>query len=88
MIRRHPGVGFPATHARWKAWIDWMQAHGVPTNFAISHGVATVPAEWPEDFDSNCEPSDRGFRFEAPPIVSDARRRELAHELRRAVEDV
>lgn len=36
---------------------------GIPTACARSLGLATVPTQWPEEFDLTAEPSDRYWRF-------------------------
>ena len=83
VIRRHSDQvqGYPATHARWKAWMEWKLAHSIRIRGALAAGIATVPAEWPEDFDPNADSSDKDFRFPSPPYVSLARRGEMARKL-------
>ncbi len=54
------------TDAQWRAWMGYWARLGVPCLFADHHGVATVPTEWPEDFDPETPPSDR---YWAPPLV-------------------
>ena len=65
VICREQKSGHNATPAQWKAWLDWLQSRGVPTRAMAALGIATVPAEWPEDFDTKCLLSDREFRY--PP---------------------
>jgi hypothetical protein len=79
---------FPATPAQWGAWMEYFDAKGIKRKFAVAHGMATVPAEWPYLFDLEC-PS---WVKEAPSImppklapVSPERRKELADMLRRVV---
>ena len=84
MIRRRADATgtFHATEARWFAWMTWMQGHGIPTRYVLSVGVATVPADWPEDFDPRAEPSDRDFRFPSSDFTMPQRRAEIAQGLR------
>ena len=62
-----PKDGGASTPAEWHAWLIYFEDHGVPTKFMRVHGVATVPKQWPEDFDLTRETSDRGWRFPPPP---------------------
>ena len=55
------------TPAQWNAWMRWFARRSIPTIFARKHGVAAVPTEWPESFDSACPASDRIWR---PPYKS------------------
>jgi hypothetical protein len=58
----------PQTPAQWRAWIEYLEWKKVPTAFAKSHGLMTVPCEWPEDFDQTAFASDRAYRFPAAPV--------------------
>lgn len=49
----------PSTQSQWLAWLNYLADVGIPTNFMRANGEATVPCEWPEDFDARCRPSDR-----------------------------
>ena len=49
----------PATDAQWIAWTNYWTAKGIKHAFAVKHGVATVPSEWPELFDIYAEISQR-----------------------------
>lgn len=67
-IRARGGVGFVirapgcregrATPAQWHAWTEYLARIGVKTTFMRQHGVATVPSEWPEQFDMTAPSSD------------------------------
>ena len=59
---------FPATEPQWLAWLAYLDAKGIPTKAMRFHGLATVPTEWPEEFDLECEPSNRTARIPAKPI--------------------
>ena len=65
VICREPKPGHHATPAQWRAWLEWLQSRGAPTHAMSAMGIATVPAQWPEDFDTKCFLSDREFRY--PP---------------------
>jgi hypothetical protein len=58
-----PKDGGAPTPAEWHAWMVYFEDHGVPTRFMRVHGVATVPKQWPEDFDLTRETSDRWWKF-------------------------
>lgn len=60
------GAHEAATEAQWIAWMTWFSAHGISTRAAIANGVATVPTEWPEQFDPAWPPSDRSRRLPRP----------------------
>ncbi len=62
-----PKNGGASTPAEWHAWMIYFEDHGIPTRFMRTHGVATVPKQWPEDFDLTRETSERGWRFPPPP---------------------
>ncbi len=62
-----PKNGGASTPAEWHAWMVYFEDHGIPTRFMRVHGVATVPKQWPEDFDLTRETSERGWRFPPPP---------------------
>ena len=64
-------VNQPATEAQWLAWLGYLDSLGVPTKFMRSNGEATVPAEWPEDFDGACGMSDRRGRIAVKPRLAD-----------------
>ena len=42
VIRRHSDQvqGYPATHARWKAWMEWKLAHSIRIRGALAAGIA------------------------------------------------
>jgi hypothetical protein len=98
-IRARGGVGFvirnqepkiagPATPAEWHAWMIYFEDHGISTRFMRSYGVATVPTQWPEDFEAGREESDRGWQFPPRPSYDPYMRarvarlfRELAHSI-------
>lgn len=66
-IRAHGGEGFvirsaaggkgakethlPATPQQWQAWLAYWRSRAIPHAFAVKHGLATVPCQWPHDFD-------------------------------------
>jgi hypothetical protein len=63
--RRGSNVEGDFTPGQWRAWLAYYDRIGLPTTYLRQHGVGTTPAEWPEDFDPNAPPSDKGW---APPI--------------------
>lgn len=75
------GARQAATPARWAAWMRWFADHDIPHLGAARFGVATVPTEWPEDFDPSAPPSDRAYRPPATPLASPVDRSRLAREL-------
>ena len=52
-----------ATDAEWVAWLRYFEAKGIKTAFMVSHGEATVPCRWPEDFDQDARGSDQSARL-------------------------
>jgi hypothetical protein len=52
-------TGEPATEPQWIAWVRYWQDLGIPHAFALQKGLATVPCEWPENFDASAPPSNR-----------------------------
>jgi hypothetical protein len=76
------------TPAQWLAWLEWFFRHGIPHRFAHLHGVATVPAEWPEEFYPAADFSDRFAEFPASEIVSPERRAEMGARLRKLAADL
>lgn len=52
------------TPAQWLAWMAWFASSGMPTAFKEAHGMVTVPAAWPEDFDYLSRASDRAAVFD------------------------
>jgi hypothetical protein len=57
------GDASKATDAQWIAWMRWFDQKKIPSAFTKSYGLATVPCEWPEDFDSDAPYSDRSLRL-------------------------
>lgn len=53
----------PATDAQWLAWLGYLDGLMVSTKFMRFNGEATVPAEWPEEFDPACGTSDKSARL-------------------------
>ena len=49
----------PATEPQWVAWMRYFEHKGIRAVFAVFHGLCTVPAEWPEDFDAEAGIRDR-----------------------------
>ncbi|MGE0289279.1 MAG: hypothetical protein AB7I42_26610 [Bradyrhizobium sp.] len=47
------GDTFPATPGSWAAWIAYWRRIGRPTAYTETHGLATVPTEWPHQFDES-----------------------------------
>lgn len=41
----------PATPEQWRSWLGYWAVLGLKTAFVRRHGVATVPTEWPWQFD-------------------------------------
>ena len=53
VIRKRPGkIDEPATPELWSAWISYLASKDIRRAAMLSHGVATVPCERPEDFDA------------------------------------
>jgi hypothetical protein len=57
-----PVRDFPMTEAQWNAWMIYLARINFKTHFVRSQGLMTVPAEWPEEFDSDAPLSDRDYR--------------------------
>lgn len=67
MIRsQEPKDGKRPTPAQWRAWMEYFADRRIKTTFARQHGIVTVPAEWPEDFDFTAPLSDRLWTPLAP----------------------
>ena len=89
-VRNRGGEGFviyapghpAATPAPWHAWLTWMDQHGIRTAFARVIGIATVPTQWPEEFDLGAPPSDRSLTAPKPVYIGPERRKEMADMLR------
>ena len=84
-----PKDGGAPTPAEWHAWMVYFEDHGVPTRFMRVHGVATVPKQWPEDFDLTRETSDRGWRFPPRPAYDPTMKTRVAalfHDLARSID--
>ena len=60
-----------ATDPQWLAWMHYFERLGYPTGFMRFNGEATVPCEWPEDFDATCGPSNRAARIYVAPKAVD-----------------
>lgn len=73
-----------ATEPQWIAWTRWLDHIGVKTRFAESHGIMTVPCEWPEDFALDCPPSNRAARLPRRFVTSDIDRKATADAVRKA----
>lgn len=72
----------PATEAQWIAWMAYFAAKGIPHRFALSHGLMTVPCEWPVQFDCTAPVADKNAKLPRPaPPVSRARRSETAKRM-------
>lgn len=56
---QEPSDNRQPTPAQWRAWLEYFSDRKVKTTFMRQHGVATVPTEWPEDFDMTAPLSDR-----------------------------
>jgi hypothetical protein len=79
---------FPIDEAKWHAWMVYFDALGVKTNFLRKYGLATVPTNWPEEFDTAAESSDR---FYTPPPVTEVylgRSPNVAHGFRRMSDSI
>ena len=57
----------PATEPQWRAWMEYWDQKGVKFAYSRARGLATVPCEWPEDFDAEARSSDRGARLWRKP---------------------
>ena len=80
--------GEQKTPPQWRAWMDWFASRNIPTRAKEFHGVATMPTEWPEQFDVTATPSDRSYRFpfgRQPDELTLAERVAVADQYRRAV---
>jgi hypothetical protein len=91
-IRSHDGCGFvirafegengeartkkPQTEAQWHAWVVYLASRNIPHAAMIRLGCATVPCEWPEDFDPACPFSDRLWKapWKPAPVYVDRQR--------------
>ena len=68
----------PATEPQWIAWLRYFEAKDIAHSFAVANGAATVPCEWPENFDAEAPTSDRLAVIErGPPASFDYARRAL-----------
>ena len=75
-----------ATEPQWAAWVAYFDLKGIPRKFSVSHGLATVPCEWPEDFDLEWTTSNRGARLPRRVVPFDPDRVATANSIRRATE--
>ena len=73
---RHTGTR--NTDAQWHAWLGYWGRLGLPIVFVAKHGLATAPAEWPEDFDLSADVSDRHW---SPPFAPASMGRNFSPEL-------
>ena len=80
-------TGQPATEPQWLAWSRYLALKGVRTAFIRANGEATVPCEWPEDFDSDAWPSDREARVYSAPKAVDFDRKETVDRVMRRFAD-
>ena len=62
---QEPKVAGSATPAEWHAWMVYFEDHAISTRFMREYGIATVPVQWPEDFEAGREDSDRYWQFPA-----------------------
>ena len=72
---------YSATEPQWRAWTSYWDEKGIyqKTHAAQSCGLATVPCEWPEDFDVEARSSDRGARlWRRSPASPEERERVIA----------
>ncbi len=80
-VKAHGGEGFvirafdtphagQTTPAQWVAWLAYLTRLGVKTVFMREHRLATVPTEWPEEFDPAAPISDRSW---TPPLFEQRR---------------
>lgn len=58
-----PKIAAPATPPEWHAWMIYFEDHEISTKFIRECGIATVPTQWPEDFEAGREESDRWWQF-------------------------
>lgn len=72
----------PPTDAAWVSWMLWFADKKIPTQFMKSHGMATVPTEFPDSFDAECPVADRLARITPPPMSDDSRRYLIERGLR------
>lgn len=69
--------GWTATHDEWAAWIAYFFKLGKPIKPYEDRGYATVPCQWPYDFDEN---SEVGASLEAAKYHRENMRRRIAAE--------
>jgi hypothetical protein len=75
---QEPKVAGPATPAEWHAWMIYFEDHGISTKFIREYGIATVPTQWPEDFEAGREESDRYWTFPPPRAYDPYMRQRVA----------
>ena len=86
---QEPKVAGPATPAEWHAWMIYFEDHGISTKFISEYGIATVPTQWPEDFEAGREESDRWWQFPPLPAYDPYMRQRVASlfkELARSID--
>jgi hypothetical protein len=59
------------TPAQWRAWVEYFSGINLKTTFMRREGRASVPTEWPEDFDPTAPLSDRLWLPLPPQVHSD-----------------
>ena len=75
-------TGEKPTDAQWLAWMDYYRMKGIPYRFAQSHGLVTVPCEWPELFDYDAPVSEKTARLQLPPApISGQKRAEVQQKI-------
>ena len=77
-------TGETATEAQWLAWLDYFDSKKIKRVFLVDHGLGTVPAEWPKDFDPAAPISDRFARLPRRGKPIDLNRKDTAQIIRRA----
>jgi hypothetical protein len=90
-IRVQPNGGFvirpDKTPAEWRAWVAYLGSRKIPTTFMVKHRVATVPKQWPEEFDGTAEESDKLWLPEWEDQLDREDRKALATGLLRNLSD-
>lgn len=61
--------------AQWVAWMEYLDRLSYAVGFMRSLPCATVPTEWPEDFDPHCPTSQRHYTPPEKPVLGTPDRR-------------
>ncbi len=81
----HKGEHFAKTTDEWGAWVAYFFKIGLQTRQIEDRGYATVPAQWPHDFDENAPPE---ADYEAAKHYRASLHRKISEESRVAPADI